>query len=187
MTREVLEHIFEPFFTTKPLGVGNRTGTRRGARDREEPRWRDHRVQQAQQGNPVPSVLPVVEGTATRPPQAAPAPAKGDGQHILYLDDEEALVLLARRLLERLGYKVSGYSSAAEALATFEAAPDQFDLVLSDLSMPGINGLDVARRVLEIRPEIPVLLASGLRASRGCRACPGHRRARSDLEADDHQ
>ena len=47
------------------------------------------------------------------------------------------------------------------SLAAFEAAPDQFDLVLSDLSMPGITGIDVARRVLEIRPEIPVLLASG--------------------------
>jgi len=47
------------------------------------------------------------------------------------------------------------------ALAAFEAAPDDFDLVLSDLSMPGLNGIDVARRVLEIRPEMPVLLASG--------------------------
>ncbi len=65
--------------------------------------------------------------------QAAPPPTKGNGQHILYLDDEDALVLLARRLLERLGYQASGFTSAAEALAAFEAAPDQFDLVLSDL------------------------------------------------------
>jgi CheY-like chemotaxis protein len=86
---------------------------------------------------------------------------RGKGQRILYLDDEHSLVILARRLLERLGYQVAGFSTPDEALAAFEAAPDQFDLVLSDLSMPGISGIDVARRVLELRPDMPVLLASG--------------------------
>jgi CheY-like chemotaxis protein len=105
--------------------------------------------------------FPAVASAAAQAGTPPPAPVKGKGQRILYLDDEHSLVILARRLLERLGYQVAGFSSPEEALAAFEAAPDQFDLVLSDLSMPGISGIDVARRMLEIRPDIPVLLASG--------------------------
>jgi len=161
MTREVLERIFEPFFTTKPLGSGTGLGL---AVVRGIIKSHDGAVtvySEPGKGTHFHLYFPVVEGTASLPQLTPPPPKKGNGQHILYLDDEDALVLLARRLLERLGYQVSGFSSAAEALAAFEAAPDQYDLVLSDLSMPGITGIDVARRVLEIRPEIPVLLASG--------------------------
>ena len=161
MTRDVLERIFEPFFTTKPLGSGTGLGL---AVVRGIIKSHDGAItvySEPGKGTHFHIYFPVVAGTATRPALAAPPPTKGTGQRILYLDDEDALVLLARRLLERLGYQVSGFSSAAEALAAFEAAPNNFDLVLSDLSMPGITGIDVARRVLEIRPEIPVLLASG--------------------------
>jgi PAS domain S-box-containing protein len=161
MTREVLERIFEPFFTTKPLGSGTGLGL---AVVRGIVKSHDGAItvySEPGKGTQFHLYFPVVEGTASRAPQAAQAPKKGSGQHILYLDDEDALVFLARRLLERLGYRVSGFSSAAEALAAFEAAPERFDLVLSDLSMPGITGIDVARRVLAIRPDIPVLLASG--------------------------
>jgi PAS domain S-box-containing protein len=161
MTREVLERIFEPFFTTKPLGTGTGLGL---AVVRGIIKSHDGAItvySEPGKGTQFHLYFPVVEGAASRPALPTPQPAKGNGQRILYLDDEDALVLLARRLLERLGYQVSGFSSATEALAAFEAAPDQFDLVLSDLSMPGITGIDVARRVLEIRPDMPVLLASG--------------------------
>ena len=160
MTRDVMEHIFEPFFTTKPQGTGTGLGL---AVVRGIIKSHDGAVtvySEPGKGTQFHLYFPVVEGVAERP-SAPRAPIKGEGQRILYLDDEQALVLLARRLLERLGYKVSAFSDAAQALAAFEAAPDQFDLVLSDLSMPGINGLDVARRVLQIRPDMPVLLASG--------------------------
>ena len=161
MTREVLERIFEPFFTTKPLGSGTGLGL---AVVRGIIKSHDGAItvySEPGKGTHFQLYFPAVEGTAAQAPQLAVAPVKGKGQRILYLDDEDALVLLARRLLERLGYQVAGFSSASEALAAFEAGPDQFDLVLSDLSMPGITGIDVARRVLEIRPGMPVLLASG--------------------------
>ncbi len=64
-------------------------------------------------------------------------------------------------MLERMGYRVSGFTDAAQALAAFAAAPGDFDLILTDLSMPGASGMDVARAILSIRPEIPVLLATG--------------------------
>jgi PAS domain S-box-containing protein len=161
MTRDVLERIFEPFFTTKPLGTGTGLGL---AVVRGIIKSHDGAItvySEPGKGTHFHLYFPVVEGAAAQAPLPPVAPIKGKGQRILYLDDEDALVLLARRLLERLGYQVAGFSSASEALAAFEAAPDQFDLVLSDLSMPGITGIDVARRVLEIRPDMPVLLASG--------------------------
>ena len=161
MSRDVLERIFEPFFTTKPQGSGTGLGL---AVVRGIVKSHDGGItvySEPGKGTQFHIYFPVVEGAATEVPRPAPVPIAGKGQRILYLDDEDSLVLLARRLLERLGYRVAGFSDAAMALAAFEAAPDDFDLVLSDLSMPGLNGIDVARRVLEIRPEMPVLLASG--------------------------
>ncbi len=161
MTREVLERIFEPFFTTKPQGSGTGLGL---AVVRGIVKSHDGAVtvySEPGKGTQFHLYFPAVAGVAAQTAKVQAPPLRGAGQRILYLDDEYSLVILARRLLERLGYQVFGFSSPDEALAAFEAAPDQFDLVLSDLSMPGISGIDVAKRVLEIRPDIPVLLASG--------------------------
>ncbi len=162
MTREVMERIFEPFFTTKPQGMGTGLGL---AVVRGIVKSHDGAItvySEPGKGTQFHLYFPVVQARAIRSAQTRAHAGAGRGERILYLDDEDALVLLARRLLERLGYKVAAFSDPQLALAAFEAAPDDFDLVLSDLSMPGMTGLDVARRVLEVRPEIPVLLAVGL-------------------------
>jgi len=161
MTPEVLERVFEPFFTTKPQGTGTGLGL---AVVRGIIKAHDGAItvySEPGKGSQFHLYFPAVEGTTTSVPKLSTPPAQGEGQRILYIDDEDALVTLARRLLERLGYRVAGFSIPEAALAAFEAAPYEFDLVLSDLSMPGMSGIDVARRVLEIRPDIPVLLASG--------------------------
>jgi len=80
---------------------------------------------------------------------------------ILYLDDEEPLVFIMKRMLEHLGYQVAGFTSAEAALAAFSATPDGFDLVLSDMSMPGMNGVEFATAVLGVRPQALVVIASG--------------------------
>ncbi len=80
---------------------------------------------------------------------------------ILYLDDEEPLVFIMKRMLERLGHQVAGFTSAEAALAEFGAAPASFQLVLSDMSMPGMSGIDFATAVLKLRPEALVVIASG--------------------------
>lgn len=84
-----------------------------------------------------------------------------NGERVLFLDDEEPIVLLASRMLTRLGFRVETHTSAPEALEAFRRAPARFDLVVTDLSMPGASGLDFARAVLAIRPEIPVVLTTG--------------------------
>ena len=161
MDEATLQRIFDPYFTTKAPGQGTGLGLSvvhgivsgyGGAIEvASEPR----------RGTTFDLYLPAVtsEMETVRPKQAGLL--RGGGQHILYLDDEEALVLLSTRLFERLGYRVSGYTKAPDALAAFRAAPDSFDIAVTDYSMPGASGLDVARDLLEIRADLPIVLASG--------------------------
>ena len=78
------------------------------------------------------------------------------------IDDEDAIVRYQSRLLERLGFQVSGFTSPAAALAAFRAEPSAFDALLTDLNLPGISGLDILAEVLRLRPGFPVILLSGL-------------------------
>ncbi len=88
-------------------------------------------------------------------------PPGNSGQRILYLDDDESLVLLVKRLLERRGVHVRGFSNQDDALDALRADPTRFDLVVTDYNMPGLSGLDVAREVRTIRDDLPVAVASG--------------------------
>jgi CheY-like chemotaxis protein len=85
----------------------------------------------------------------------------GNGECVLFLDDEEPIVLLAARMLRLLGYRVEPHTKAAEALEDFRHRPAHFDIVLTDLAMPGASGMDFARNVLALRPDIPVILTTG--------------------------
>ncbi len=80
---------------------------------------------------------------------------------IVYLDDDEALVMLITRSLQRLGHQVTSFSDQDEALRHIEADPLALDVFVTDYNMPGMSGLDVAREVLKIRAGMPVLLISG--------------------------
>ena len=77
------------------------------------------------------------------------------------LDDDESLVFLVTRMLERRGFHISGYTDQREALAALRADPSSFDLVVTDYNMPGMSGLDVAREVRAIRADLAVAVASG--------------------------
>ena len=96
---------------------------------------------------------------------------------ILYLDDEEPLVFIVKRMLERLGHQVAGFTVADKALEAFKAAPDSFHLVLTDMAMPGMNGIDFATSVLQVKPGALVVIASGYmdpRDQQRARACGVH-------------
>jgi len=89
----------------------------------------------------------------------------GGSESILFIDDEETLVLLGVTMLEAFGYKVTGITSSTEALERFRDNPDQFDLVITDLTMPKISGDRLAKEFLRIRPDIPIILCTGFSAS----------------------
>jgi two-component system cell cycle sensor histidine kinase/response regulator CckA len=80
---------------------------------------------------------------------------------ILYLDDEQPLVFLMTRMLTHLGHKVSGFTSGKEAVEAFRASPDEFDLILTDMSMPHMSGLEFAQEILKIAPQARVVIATG--------------------------
>ena len=84
-----------------------------------------------------------------------------DQPHILYLDDDDTLVFLVRRLLERRGYRVTSFTDQQLAVKALREQPQAFHLLLTDYNMPGMSGLDVARAALAINPKLPVAVASG--------------------------
>jgi PAS domain S-box-containing protein len=154
--------IFDPFFTTKPVGKGTGLGLTVA-----------HGIMQAHEGAIVVHSEP---GTGSRFelyfPRAGEAAAvlgasektdatgEGRGQHILYIDDDEAQLFLIKRMLERWGYHVSAYLEQGEALDALLAG-ERFDMVVTDLNMPGISGLEVARAIRAARPDVPVIVVSG--------------------------
>jgi CheY-like chemotaxis protein len=157
---QVLHRIFDPFFTTKGVGVGTGLGLSlvHGI------------VTDLGGGIDVASVpgtsttftvwLPW-SGRALAQSQADSEIPLGDGQCILLIDDELALVHLGEEMLAALGYEAAGYTSSVQALAAFAAEPQRFDAVLSDETMPHLTGSQMALKLRQIRPDIPIVLMSG--------------------------
>jgi two-component system, cell cycle sensor histidine kinase and response regulator CckA len=80
---------------------------------------------------------------------------------VMLVDDEDMLVRLGTRVMERLGHKVSGFTDPEEAAANLHANPDQYDLVVTDYSMPSLSGLELAQIVSDRAPDVPVVLVTG--------------------------
>jgi CheY-like chemotaxis protein len=101
--------------------------------------------------------------------EVAPTPAEtvqmqtamGFGHHVLYVDDDQALAFLVKRVLGRRGFKVSVYTDPQAALAALREQPDDYDLLVTDYNMPGFSGVDVLNEARQINPRLPMALASG--------------------------
>lgn len=90
-----------------------------------------------------------------------------DSQHILWIDDEPLILELGKQMLEYLGYRVTVANTLREATSIFEEAPDDFDLIITDSSMPGCTGETLAKRLHGTRSDIPIVLCSGLDPHKG--------------------
>jgi PAS domain S-box-containing protein len=163
MNEATLERIFEPFFTTKPVGQGTGLGLSVV-----------HGIMRAHLGNvQVQSTLgqgstftlyfPVTDAAIERPSVAPPEAVveTGIGQRVMYVDDDEALVFLVKRLLTRKGYQVITFTDPRQALAVLRENPAACDLLVTDYNMPGFSGVDLLREVKGLLPQLPVALASG--------------------------
>jgi CheY-like chemotaxis protein len=110
-------------------------------------------------------LLPELWTDESAPNEVLAQVPRGQGQHVLVVDDELPVRTSVDRLLRALGYRVTGSADAAEALRAVRADPEAFDLVLTDYTMPGTNGLDLAAELLRVRPDLPILLATGFSRS----------------------
>ncbi len=161
MDAKTLARIFEPFFTTKPAGKGTGLGL---AVVHGIVKSHDGVItveSEPGQGTTFRIYFPAQNLQAALTDAAAEKNIHGRGQKILLVDDEPALTASLSRLLERQNYQVVTHNHAAEAVALFRENPAWFDLVITDLSMPGMNGLEVARQIHALRPEMPVIVMSG--------------------------
>ncbi|NCA81858.1 MAG: PAS domain S-box protein [Opitutae bacterium] len=168
MAPDVLDHIFEPFFTTKQTGKGTGLGlatvygivkqNHGGIRVRSEPG----------RGSVFQIFLPRCDGEESPPPQRLDedeAPASRGGETILLVEDENAILQAARRMLESLHYRVLATSSPDEALRLAEKHKDRIQLLLTDVIMPGMNGPELVRQLLARQPKLAYLYMSGYTAN----------------------
>lgn len=160
MDPEIRERAFDPFFTTKKAGEGTGMGlavvhgivkSHEGAIALESA---------VGKGTTVHVFLPLVQAEAT-PKDGSPGPIPTGKERILLIDDEEIQVRTLQHMLERLGYRVVAKTRAPEALEAFRMQPDAFDLVITDQTMPELTGATLAREVLRVRPDMPVILYTG--------------------------
>ncbi len=161
MDRLTLERSFDPFFTTKAPGEGTGLGLAVVHGIVQSHEGSITATSEPGEGTAFQVFFPAVEGRSAAVVSDDRSMRRGSGEHILVVDDEPSLVRIASRLLERLGYRVTVHTHPTYALADFLKRPDDFDLVLSDLTMPQMTGLDLARRMLKVRPDLPILLTSG--------------------------
>jgi len=162
MDQSTMERIFDPFFTTKEPGRGTGLGLSvvhgiiknhgGGISFTSAP---DH-------GTTFHVFLPRTEQREQPVEETDDTLLPGGGERILFLDDEDDLVLAGQRMLEKLGYEVVAGTDSMEALEVFRVQPDRFDLVITDQTMPRLTGEKLAREVLKLRPDIPIILCTGL-------------------------
>lgn len=160
IAEDLLDKVFDPYFTTKELGHGTGMGmaiihgivTEYGGEISLE--------SSVGMGTAVHIFFPTVEQSEIELSDHSDEIVHGS-ERILLVDDEELLAEVGKKMLERIGYKVTVITDSLEALDLFKSKPDSFDLVLSDVTMPDLDGISLSQQILKIRPEIPIILCTG--------------------------
>ena len=160
MEKWITERIFEPYFTTKEKSEGTGLGLAvvhgivksYGGTITVDSR--------PGEGTAFHILLPRIEGRLAPDPEP-PGELPVGAECILFVDDEEPVVQVAKSMLKRLGYEIVASTDSLEALEMFRAQPDKFDLVITDQTMPNMTGADLSGELQRIRPEIPIILCTG--------------------------
>jgi PAS domain S-box-containing protein len=160
MSAEVLNRIFDPFFTTKEKGEGTGMGLSVVHGIIKSHSGEISVYSEPGKGSTFKVYLPIIEQEViSESDTAQPLPA--GSERILFIDDEKTLVDIGKQILEHLGYDVEVRTSSYEALELFKVKSDKFDLVITDMTMPGMTGEQLTKEILKIRPGIPIILCTG--------------------------
>ena len=165
MDRATQERIFEPFFTTKKQGEGTGLGLSVVLGIMQSHEGAITLYSQPGEGTTFHLYFPVQEAGPVETESGKAAAPRGRGQRILLVDDEPALAELGKAMLHQLGYAAESSTDVRAALAQLSADPSAFDLVITDLAMPGMTGVDFARELLRLRPGLPIILTTGYSAT----------------------
>jgi signal transduction histidine kinase/CheY-like chemotaxis protein/PAS domain-containing protein len=167
MEPAILARVFEPFFTTKQPGEGTGLGLSVVHGIVQSHDAAIFVSSQPGQGTQFNLFFPACteEGKSTHSDESENWLPAGQGQRILFVDDEVMLTKMGKRILERLGYVVETHISPVSAWQALQARPDGYDLLVTDLTMPVMNGMELAHQVLGVRPTFPIVLMSGYAAT----------------------
>jgi CheY-like chemotaxis protein len=155
-----LNRIFDPFFTTKAPGEGTGLGLSVVYGIVKSLGGAIHVESTAGRGSTFDIYLPAVVLEKAEPARAAEPLPRGT-ESILFVDDEDHLVEVMYQMLSALGYRVTAVRQSAEAFEAFLNSPERFDLVITDMTMPGMTGAELAREILQRRPDTPIILCTG--------------------------
>ncbi|MBU0482727.1 MAG: DUF3365 domain-containing protein [Proteobacteria bacterium] len=158
---EIIDRIFEPYFTTKSAAKGSGMGLAIVHGIVKSHHGLIKVVSDTDRGGAwIRVFFPKIEEVEIKQPEEID-PLPMGSENILVVDDDDAVAGIHCRMLEWLGYEVTVESGSLEALATFRANPDQFDLVITDQTMPKMTGEQLTRELLAVRPDLPVILCTG--------------------------
>jgi len=163
MSPEVSERIFDPFFTTKKMGQGTGMGLSVVHGIVKSHGGTIIVESSPGKGSAFSVFLPAIESEVTDQVHQAQLVITGN-ERILFVDDEDFQADIGKRMLERLGYRVTAKTNSVEALDLFRQTPDEFDLVITDMTMPDMTGDVLARKLISIRPDIPIIVCTGYSA-----------------------
>ncbi len=161
MDKAVMSRIFDPYFTTKAPDEGTGMGLSvvHGIVKGHGGEIEVH--SEPKKGTTFHVHLPIIDIGALEPEALSQEPIQRGSERILLVEDEELIIQMLEQILEDIGYHVTPRTSSVEALKAFEARPDKFDLVITDMTMPNMTGAELAPRLLKIRPDIPIILCTG--------------------------
>jgi PAS domain S-box-containing protein len=161
MDQEVMSRIFEPFFTTKEVGEGTGMGLAVVHGIVKSNNGEISVASRPGAGTTFTILLPKIASEVETASEEVSSPFPTGNESILFIDDEEMLTRMIRKMLTKLGYRVVVQSNSAEALKIFRSQPEKFDLIITDQTMPQMTGMQLARECKRVRPDIPIILCTG--------------------------
>ena len=157
---DIMEKIFDPFFTTKMVGEGTGLGLSVVLGIVKQSNGYVFAASEPGKGSVFTVYFPKISGEPDTDVVSDDALPTGS-ERILFVDDEEALVEMGEELLAELGYEVVCRTSSTDALALIKENPSRFDLVITDQTMPEMTGVELAREILALRPDMPLIMCTG--------------------------